>query len=68
MMDVPGSRRRVGFTLLLSAAVLAALAALMFWAVIPVSAGARFAVSGALVAAAIVDAFIGIVFINQHAG
>jgi hypothetical protein len=68
MMDVPGSRRRVGFALLLAAAVMVALAALMFSAVIPLSAGARFVVSGALVAAALVDAFIAIVFINQHAG
>jgi hypothetical protein len=68
MMDVPGSRRRLGFALLLSACVMAVLAALMFSEVIRVSAGARFVVSGALVAAALVDAFIGIVFINQHAG
>jgi hypothetical protein len=68
MMKVPGSRRRVGFALLLSAAVMAALAASMFAQAIPVAAGSRVIVSGALVAAAIVDAFIAIVVITQHAG
>lgn len=67
-MDASGSRRRVGFALLLSAFVLAALAALMFSAVIPVRAGSRFILSGALVSAALVDAFIAIILINQHAG
>ena len=67
-MDVPGSRRRLGFALLLSACVLTALAALVFSSVIRVGAGSRFVLSGALVAAALVDAFIAIVMINQHAG
>jgi hypothetical protein len=68
MMEVPGSRRRVGFALLLSAAVMAALAALMFAQAIPVAAGSRVILSSALVAAAIVDASIAIVVITQHAG
>jgi hypothetical protein len=68
MMDVPGSRRRVGFALLLAAFVMVALAALMFSAVIQVAAGARVIVSGALVASAMVDAFVAIVLINKHAG
>jgi hypothetical protein len=65
---VPRSRRRVGAALLLSAFALAALAALMFSAVIPARAGLRFAASAVLVAAALVEAFIAIVLINQHAG
>jgi hypothetical protein len=68
MMNVPGSRRRVGFALLLSAAVLVALAALMFSRAVPVAAGPRVILSGALVAAALVDAFVAIVLISQHAG
>jgi hypothetical protein len=68
MMEVPGSRRRVGFALLLSAAVMAALAALMFAQALPVAAGSRVLLSGALVAAALVDAFVAIVLITQHAG
>ncbi|MGE5198110.1 MAG: hypothetical protein ACM3H9_00625 [Rhodospirillaceae bacterium] len=68
MMDREGARRRVGFALLLSAFGIAGLAALMFSAAIPVTAGPRFLVSGALVVAAIVDAFVAIVLINQHAG
>jgi hypothetical protein len=68
MMDVPGSRRRLGLALLVSAAVIAALAALMFAQAIPLAAGSRVVLSGALVAAALVDAFVAIVVITQHAG
>jgi hypothetical protein len=68
MMDVLGSRRRLGLALLVSAAVIAALAALMFAQAIPLAAGSRVVLSGALVAAALVDAFVAIVLITQHAG
>jgi hypothetical protein len=63
-----GARRRVGFALLLSAVAMIAVAALIFGGVIPTGGDLRLVVSGAVAAAALVDAVLGIVFITRHAG
>jgi hypothetical protein len=64
-MDRPGSRRRLGIALLASAGVMACLGALCFGGIIPVRGDARVLVGGALMAAAVVDALVGVMMIRQ---
>jgi hypothetical protein len=66
-MDRPGGKRIVGVALLISALVLLVLSSLCWTGVFPVQAAARPVLGVALLLAALVDAGIGVKFLQSAA-
>jgi hypothetical protein len=66
-MRVQGSRRIVGIALLVSAVALALLAVLVFTGVLGIAEDGRVLLGGALLAAAVLDAFVAATFVRPPA-
>jgi hypothetical protein len=64
-MDRPGSRRRLGVALLMTAGVLLVIGALCLGGLLRFGEESRLLVGAALMAAAVVDAGVGVMFLRQ---